>query len=171
MALDEAYKCFSIASSVAVIISLAVVVVQLRKATIAAKSNVYQNIIASLANINAALAQGKDSVKVYIKGRDEVDKVEQGEIEKVIFGFFMSSAFNLYENLYYQHDRGLLDQELWGAWDKAISRYIEFPGVRHWWERNEDKFHESFRKYVNEHTKKFPEKQYRHEDICISSEA
>src|SRR5215210_509782 len=121
MSLDEAYKVFGVASSIAVIISLAFAIVQLRKATQTAKSSVYQNIFASLANLNAALAQGKDSVEVYIKGRSEVGEVRREEVEKGIFGLFMSSAFNLYESLFYQHDHNLLDRELWGAWDKAIS--------------------------------------------------
>jgi hypothetical protein len=143
--LDLAEKWASILESLAVVVSVIYVAIQIKINTKAVKSATYHDIIASFADIETRIGENKELARIFRDGRagKELEPDEQLRFNQV-----MSSFFNFHENLYYQHRQGLLDEDLWRGWKAVLARYLSRPGCRAWWEGTAGLYSESFREHV-----------------------
>lgn len=144
--LDWIEKWTSIFESVAVIVSVIYVAIQIKLNTKAVRSATYQNIISNIAAIEARISEDKELARVFRVGR-RGERLEPDE--QLRFNELMSSFFNFHENLHYQYRQHLLDEDLWKGWNENLSLYLSRPGCRAWWDGTAHLYSKNFREYVD----------------------
>ena len=55
-----------------------------------------------------------------------------------------------FENAFYQHNHGTLEDELWERWRRQLEWYTQRPGVVAWWTFAQRNFSDTFRECVDE---------------------
>jgi hypothetical protein len=146
ISLDVIEKVASVVESVAVLASLIYVAIQFRMNTKAIKGATYQNIVSSIAHIEARISEDKELARIFrvgCAGEPLLDPDEQ-----IRFDHLISSLFNFGENMFYQYEHGLIDEDTWTTWHQSLIKYFEDPGVMKWWEVGGPAFRESFRKQL-----------------------
>ena len=53
-------------------------------------------------------------------------------------------CFRYFENMFYQHQKGYLDEEVWIGWKRLMLTYYSRPGFQTWWEHRREVFSEPF---------------------------
>jgi len=53
-----------------------------------------------------------------------------------------------YENLFFQHRAGLVDDDFWQGHNENIIWYFHRPGMQVWWKEKRLSFSKSFRDYL-----------------------
>jgi len=53
-------------------------------------------------------------------------------------------CFRYFENMFYRHKKGYLDEEVWTGWKRLMLTYYSRPGFQTWWKHRRDVFSESF---------------------------
>lgn len=138
----------SIIQTIAVIISLVYVSKQIRDATKSVKSQTYQSIISSYAEIEARIGQDSETARIYYLGRKQPDQLTTEE-EKIRFRQLICSIFNFFENLHYQYKTGLLEAGLWAGWCVVMREQLKQPGVKEYWQATKDFYSKDFCDYVD----------------------
>ncbi|WP_404790156.1 hypothetical protein [Altericista sp. CCNU0014] len=137
----------SIIQTIAVVISLIYVSIQIRDGSKSVKSQTYQSIISSYAEIEARIGQDSETAKIYYLGCEHPEKLCSEE-EEIRFTQLICSIFNFFENLHYQYKTGLLDEHLWAGWCELMRSKLKKPGVNQYWEENCYFYSKDFREYV-----------------------
>ncbi|CAD5967443.1 MULTISPECIES: hypothetical protein [Planktothrix] len=136
-----------IIQTIVIVVSLIYVAIQVRESTRATKGATYQSIITAFAEIESRISQDAEVAKIYRLGQASSDKFNETQLAR--FNELMSSFFNLYENLYYQYNNKLLEEELWAGWGQNIRDHLAQPGVAAWWKSKSYLYAKSFREYIN----------------------
>ncbi|PSB43227.1 hypothetical protein C7B80_24920 [Cyanosarcina cf. burmensis CCALA 770] len=144
----------SIIQTIAVIISLVYVSIQIRDGAKAVKSQTYQSIITAYAEIEARIGQDAETARIYHIGCEYPDKLNAEE--KIRFTQLICSIFNFFENLHYQYKTGLLEESLWSGWCQLMKNKLDNPGIKEYWQDNSYLYSKDFREYVK--SGKCPEK-------------
>ncbi len=100
-----------------------------------------------MAEIEARISQDENLAILYKKGYE--NQIELSEIERLRFNEMISSLINLHENLFYQNQKGLLEDEMWEGWSKHLIDFLKKPGIRLWWNNNNFYYSKSFQKYIS----------------------
>lgn len=140
----------SIIQTIAVIVSLVYVSIQIRDGAKAVKSQTYQSIITAYAEIEARISQDAETARIYHIGCKYPDKLN--DEEEIRFTQLICNIFNFFENLHYQYKTGLLEECLWSGWCKLMINKLEDkdnPGVQRYWKENSELYSKDFCKYVN----------------------
>jgi hypothetical protein len=132
---------------VAVIASLLFVGVQIRKQTreqlLAAGRELsvhFNQTIAPLIEDPALLALWRQAVRDY-------DSLSADD--RIRIGLFLDRHTRAYEQHYLHASHSRLDPEYLESVRASYSEGFAFPGVRRWWELNQDRFSTSFRRHVD----------------------
>ena len=136
-----------IIQTIAVIISLFFVSIQIRDGTKSVKSQTYQSIISAYAEIEARISQDSETARIYYLGCKRPEKLTTEE-ERIRFRQLICSIFNFFENLHYQYKTSLLEESLWAGWCELMRKKLENKGVKKYWDENSYLYSKDFRKYV-----------------------
>jgi hypothetical protein len=135
-----------IIQTIAVVISLIYLAIQVKDSTKATKGATYQSIISAFAEIESRISQDEKVARIYRLGQKNFEKLNEDETTQ--FNLIIGSFFNFYENLYYQYRNKLLEEELWASWCRTMRKNLEEKGVGTWWNLKRHLFSKSFREYV-----------------------
>lgn len=149
--LNTASNFFSVLESIAVIGSLIYLIKQIRDNTTAIKGSTYQSIVTAYCDFEAKLLENDEIARLFRIAHNDPQTVGDDDKEKIIH--LMSVYFNLYENLFYQNKKGLLDNSLWEGWRKSLMYEVYGdPGIKFWWERTSSYYSKDFQIFVNSGT-------------------
>jgi hypothetical protein len=132
--------------SIAVIISLVYLAIQIKKNTEAERTSTYRSIVSDFGFMNQSMASDPELTMLYIKGMEDFGALEPSEKARVSQVFYMT--FRYFENMYYQHRRGYLEGEVWTGWERIMLAYFGRPGFQTWWSARRDVFSESFVRFL-----------------------
>jgi hypothetical protein len=139
----------TVIGSVAVTLTLVVLIVSIRQNTKAQRVLAVQSLLSSIAAINvpametAALGQAlAAATKDWRKASRE---------QRVIAHFFLFSYFKLSETAWYQKKAGVLEPGQWAGWESVIRMYYHSSGVKDvWWPARGQAYSPAFQKYLSE---------------------
>jgi hypothetical protein len=103
-----------IVQTIAVVVSLIYLAIQVKESTKATKGATYQSIISAWAELESRISQDDEVARIYKLGITNLEKLNENEFTR--FNELICSFFNMYENLYYQYKNKLLEEELWAGW-------------------------------------------------------
>ena len=142
MTLDQLASIGEIVGSVAVIVSLAYLAIQIRTNTEAERTSTYQSIVSDFGALNNTMASTPELSHMFVEAMENYHQFSSGEQARISQIFFQ--CFHLFENMFYQHRKGYLDEEVWAGWKRLMLTYHARPGFQTWWEHRRDVYSESF---------------------------
>ncbi len=97
--------------TLAIVVSLIYVAIQVRQNTHTTRLATAQNISRDLQEANAIVASGTNMAEILLKGVE--NEANLTPPERVRLYFYLNVAYRVYENAYYQKQKGALDSYVW----------------------------------------------------------
>ena len=132
---------------VAVIVSLIYVGIQIRRNTKSSQSQANQSAHESLANASLEIAIDADLSSLARKGMVAFEKLT--EEEHFRFMMLMMTVFRRFENIFYQYEKGFLEEELWDGYKQSMLLYHYTSGGQMFWDLRSTHYSELFRNYLD----------------------
>ena len=136
-----------ISESIAVIVSLIAIFIQVRQARISTESSSYQSLIDSFAQFQLALAQDETLGHIFFTGRKDATQLSVNDKER--FYLICSNYFIFHENLYLQWKRGALPSDVYESWRISIRNNINEPGFKIYWKELQSEYNVEFKAFMN----------------------
>mgnify|MGYP001812839825 FL=1 len=135
-----------IIGTVAVVLTVVYLAVQVRASTKATYSQTYQTAVAALGDMAAIVGESKEKSRMYADGMADPDKLDPDEYLQ--FAYLGISLFRKYENAYFQYKSGMIDDEFWNGHRDNLLWFFHRPGTQRWWKERRLGFSKSFRDYL-----------------------
>ena len=74
------------------------------------------------------------------------------EDEFVPFGYLGISLFRRFENVFFQHQSDMIDDDFWDGHRDNILWFFHRPGMQAWWKDRKFAFSKSFREFLDQST-------------------
>ena len=136
----------SILGTLAVVLTVVYLAIQVRASTRATYSQTYQTAVAALGDMAAIVGETKEKSKLFAVGMAEPDKLDSDEYLQ--FAYLGISLFRRYENAYFQYRSGMIDDEFWNGHRDNLLWFYHRPGTQRWWKERRLGFSKSFREYL-----------------------
>jgi hypothetical protein len=137
-----------IVGTLALLVTLVYLAIQIRNNTNAVKSENVHRVTDSFNALNTLLASDSELADLWLRGSRNYQDLT--DTEKGRFGFIQLAAFRIYDSLYYQIQRATSDDELWKAELDTIRWVFSFPGMRMWWRQQRFNFSPGFKEYIDD---------------------
>ena len=131
---------------IAVLVSLIYLGFQVRSNTRSSLSQTNMMTHESLANISLEI--GKDAELSSLVRRGLLGYNELDVDERFQFLTLLTSLFRRYENVFYQNEKGLLENELWQGYSHSMTSYLNTDGGKQFWNFRKDSFSHSFGEFL-----------------------
>ncbi len=128
--------------SIAVLISLIYLAIQVKSSTEATKMSTYQSVVSDFGALNRSMAGTPDLSILFVNAMEDFHTLNADEKARVSQLFFV--AFHYFENMYYQNQKGYLEDDVWLGWKRLMLTYYSRPGFQTWWSIRRDVFSASF---------------------------
>jgi hypothetical protein len=142
MTLDQLGSISEIIGGLGVIISLVYLALQIRKNTEAERTATYQAIVSDFGALNNTMASSPELSHLFVQAMEDYHQLSSNEKARISQLFFQ--CFRYFENMFYQHRKGYLDEEVWAGWKRLMLTYYSRPGFQAWWGHRRDVYSESF---------------------------
>ena len=116
---------------IGVIVSLFYLAAQIRQNTRSVRAASYQAVTTSLSQLSGAFGQSPQTSRIILVGTTDLEHLTREERGQ--FTLLMVSLFRSYENIFYQHNRGMIEDAVWQGWENSMRRIFWSPGVQAWW--------------------------------------
>jgi len=146
MTLDQLASIGEIVSGVAVIISLVYLAIQIRTNTEAERSATYQSIVSDFGALNNTMASTPELSHLFVEAMENYLQLTSDQKARISQLFFQ--CFRYFENMFYQHKKGYLDEEVWIGWKRLMLTYYSRPGFKTWWSHRREVFSEPFANFL-----------------------
>lgn len=142
MTLDQLASIGEIIGGIGVVISLVYLSIQIRANTEAERTSTYQSIVSDFGALNNTMASTPELSHLFVQAMENYHQLSSDEKARISQLFFQ--CFHYFENMFYQHQKGYLDEEVWLGWKRLMLTYYSRPGFQTWWEHRRDVYSESF---------------------------
>lgn len=154
MQLSDLADIAEIVGSIAVVISLVYLAVQVRQNTYSVRSATLQANTALWSSLLSSLAE-PGTVAAYSAGLSGSKEISPTQYTQ--FFLLCRALFAAFENQHYQYRRGILDDKTYKGYERAISeQFLAFPGFRIWWEQSRNVFSPAFVEHIDVLIKRAP---------------
>jgi hypothetical protein len=136
-----------IVGGVAVIVSLIYVGIQIRLNTKSNQTQANQNAHDSLAILSLEVGKDPDLTSFWRKGAVAFDELT--EEEQFRFMMLMVTLFRRFENIFYQYQKGFLEEDLWGGYRQAMLAHFYTSGGQAFWNVRAGQFSRVFQNYLD----------------------
>lgn len=95
----------------------------------------------------AAIAgESKEKTRIFTVGMAEPEKLD--ELEFLQFAYLGISLFRRYENVFFQYQSGMIDQDFWVGHRDNLLWFFHRPGTQKWWQQRRLGFSKRFREFL-----------------------
>lgn len=157
MSLSDLASIGSLVSVVAVLISLIYMSLQTRQNTKHTMAQIQQGRTDGITDWLNALAADPSLLETYLRGT--AGDPALNDIEAARFVVLSTARFYSFEDQFYQHREGLLDDARYAGVVKAAKGSLRFPGSRASWTLMRDTFDEGFRNFMDGLMREVPPEQ------------
>ena len=136
-----------IIGATAVLLSLLYLGFQIRQNTKSLKSSSYQAAIASMSELSNLIASNEQSARIcrtMLLG----DIQDLSEDESFMGSAWLTGLFRNYENFYYQHQTGAMEDHLWEGMRRTMVGYYNLPNIREWWSVRKEVYSAEFSEFL-----------------------
>ena len=147
MKLEKYALIAEIVSGVAIVVTLVILIFEIRGNTGAIRDQTAQNTFAL--SFQATTFQSEAEARVL--GKLEAEGWEAlHDTEAYLAAVVLRAHFTTYDNHYYQYRRGNLDEDIHRAYEERIIATLLSSATQEWWSESRAMFTEPFQLYVNE---------------------
>jgi hypothetical protein len=137
----------AIASVIGVIgglISVVFLILEVRRNAQAIEGATVQSLMSFEKDVFALIT---NNAALYVKGSAGLSKLTA--VEKLAYQRIVGVQMSLTYSAYVQFQNELIDDEVWDAYNNALSKYLQQPGFHESWKNFELSYPKSFRDMVN----------------------
>jgi hypothetical protein len=133
--------------SVAVVLSLVYLAIQVRQNTASIRTENFARALERVSAMQSLLFENRDLAQLQAQG--VLDPSTLTRVERLQLTWWLTEAFGAFEFMFHQAQSGALPDEVWGRWSASIAWWLSFPGVQAWWRAIPTPFSESFTSFVD----------------------
>lgn len=134
--------------SIAVVISVLYLAVQLRSSTRVARVAAMDAAAAALRDVTKPLMENAELAKLWRTGLENLEALSAEDQAR--FFHAAHQFLKALETIHYHYVYGLLDPQLWAGWKELLHHYVATPGLQFYLARRSAVFSERFRKFIFE---------------------
>ena len=148
MSWDAINAISQLISSIAVVVSVLYLAVQLRGSTRVARVAAMDTAAGALRDVTKPFMENAELGRVWRTGLENLDALSPEDQAR-----FFHAAYQFMkalETIHYHYVYGLLDTQLWEGWRELLHHYVGTPGIHFYLSRRGAVFSERFRKFIAE---------------------
>jgi len=130
----------------AVVASLMYVASQIRADAQARRMEVLHTQSAAFNEFLHTLAGDADASEIYFQGIHDFHALEGARVPR--FSALMGQLFRVFEDHYFHHNEGHLDQRVWQGFEGPMDDIIAYPGVQDWWKTRCHWYSREFQSFI-----------------------
>ena len=134
--------------SIAVVVSVLYLAVQLRSSTRVARVAAMDAAAAALRDVTKPFMENAELARIWRTGLENLEALSPDEQAR--FFHAAHQFLKALETIHYHYVYGLLDPQLWAGWRDLLHHYIACPGIRFYLTRRNAVFSERFRNFISE---------------------
>jgi hypothetical protein len=134
--------------SIAVVVSVLYLAVQLRSSTRVARVAAMDAAAAALRDVTKPFMENAELGRVWRAGLENLEALSPDDQAR--FFHAAHQFLKALETIHYHYVYGLLDTQLWAGWRDLLHHYIACPGIQFYLNRRNAVFSERFRKFIAE---------------------
>ena len=134
-------------AAIGVIASLVYVGFQIRQNTLSVTASAHRAINDKFISVNEFIAKDAETLRAFLVGRERIEDLD--EVGKARFFTIMMNVFQHFEDAFFQHRKGLLEDQYWERIERMIGLYVTEPGVQAYWSFFRDWSTDDFREYLD----------------------
>ena len=147
MDLQTVVSLTGIVSSVAVTLTLVVLILSIRQNTKSQKVLAVQSLTAAIAAINVPAMESPELGDALAASTRDWNSASRNQ--RILAHFFLFTYFKLSETAWYQQKAGVLDEGLFTGWEAMMRLFYHSPGVRDgWWPSRGHAYSPEFRQFL-----------------------
>lgn len=140
----------SVLAALAVTITVVYLAIQMKENTRATRSQTYQLATSELAEMAGIIGTDKELARLFRVGMAAPEELDADEFAQ--FGYLGISLFRRFENVFFQYQSGMIDDDFWNGHRENILWFFHRPGMQAWWKDRKFAFSKSFRDFLDEST-------------------
>jgi hypothetical protein len=133
-------------SSIAVVVSVLYLAVQLRSSTRVARVAAMDAAAAALRDVTKPFMENAELARLWRTGLENLDALSPEDQAR--FFHAAHQFLKALETIHYHYVYGLLDSQLWQGWLELLRHYVATPGINHYLSRRGAVFSERFCKFI-----------------------
>ena len=146
MTWEAAQAISSFIGTIAVTLTVVYLAIQVKRNTKATYSQTYQFATQALGDMAAIVGENKEKARVFAGGMAEPNKLDKDEYLQ--FAYLGISLFRRYENVFFQYQSGMIDDDFWFGHRDNLPWFFHRPGTHVWWKERGLGCSRSFREFV-----------------------
>ncbi len=135
-----------IVGTIAVTLTVVYLALQVKRSTKATYSQTYQFATQALGEMAAIVGESKEKARIFSVGMANPRKLKKDEYLQ--FAYLGISLFRRYENVFFQYQSGMIDDDFWFGHRDNLLWFFHRPGTQVWWKERRLGFSKSFREYL-----------------------
>lgn len=140
----------SVLAAFAVTTTVVYLAIQIKQNTRATRSQTYQLATSALAEMAGIIGTDKELARLFRIGLATPGELDEDEF--IQFGYLGVSLFRRFENVFFQYQSGLIDDDFWNGHRDNILWFFHRPGTQAWWKDRKFAFSKSFREFLDQST-------------------
>ena len=145
--LDQWGAIAEVVGAVGVIASLVYLAIQIRQNTDMVAANTFQAISSTSTNLVTNMFQTPELIDALLQVVNQPEEMSQRDI--LILDLYFRALTRNFENYYYQHQKGFLDDEIWTGYVKALMEMLNLDVGKEYWGRNKQLFGKSYAEFID----------------------
>ncbi|WP_412061288.1 hypothetical protein [Rubrivirga sp. IMCC45206] len=146
--LDTAATVATIVSSLAVVVGLVFVAIELRQNTLAQRVTATQTLVVDYETAVDLLAKTPESACIYVRGNSGLDNLTG--IERYQYFVMWFHLLRSAEQLHYYSLEGMVDARIWRGFQRQLDEVMRYPGVYQYWEQRRHWYSDEFQAFVDQ---------------------
>jgi hypothetical protein len=147
LTLDQWAAIAEVIGAVGVIASLVYLAIQIRQNTDMVAANTFQAISSTSSNLVTNMFQTPELIDALLRVVNEPEEMSQREF--LVLDLYFRALTRNFENYYYQHQKGFLDDEIWTGYVKALMEILHLDVGKEYWGRNKHLFGKSYVEFID----------------------
>lgn len=134
-------------ATLAVTLSVIYLAIQIRTSTKATNSQTYQFATQALGEMASIVGASKKLSRIFVHGMADADALEKEEYYQ--FSYLLVSLFRRYENIFFQWESKMIDEDFWEGHRNNLLWFYFQPGTQRWWKERRGGFSNRFRNFLD----------------------
>jgi hypothetical protein len=134
--------------SIAVVVSVLYLAVQLRSSTRVARVAAQDAAAAALRDVTKPFMENAELGRLWRAGLEDLSKLSPDDQAR--FFHAAHQFLKALETIHFHYVHGLLDAELWAGWRELLRHYVASPGIAHYLEIRSEVFSRRFCAFLRE---------------------
>ena len=121
---------------------------QIKSSTKATYSQTYYLATSALGEMAAIIGSDQELSRIFRVGMMTPEALTEDEFTQ--FGYLGISLFRRFENVFFQYQSGLIDEDFWVGHRENILWFFHRPGIQVWWKDRKFSFSKRLREFLDQ---------------------